>query len=52
MQIMANLPEKPHQKLDINKARVKFITLFISSLIRMRTVNLTHIALNFSPEVM
>jgi hypothetical protein len=48
---MANLPKRLHQELGINKARAKFITLFIASLIRVRTVNLTEIALNFSPEV-
>jgi len=51
MKIMANLPEKLHQELGINKARANFITLFISSLICVRTVNLTEIALNFSPKV-
>lgn len=51
MHILANLPEKLHQELGINKARAKFITLFITSLIRVRTVNLTEIALNFSPKV-
>lgn len=51
MTVMANLPKRLHQELGINKARAKFIALFIDSLIRVRTVNLTEIALNFSSEV-
>ncbi len=51
MNLLANLPKKLHQELSINKARANFITLFITSLLRVRTVSLTEIALNFSPEV-
>ena len=51
MLLMSDLPNKLHQSLGINKARANFITLFIASLIRVRTVNLTEIALNFSPGV-
>lgn len=51
MQLMSKFVDILHKEAGINKARSKFIALFVESLIRVRTVNLTEIALNFSSEV-
>lgn len=51
MQLMSKLADILHQEAGIHKARSKFIVLFVESLIRVRTVNLTEVALNFSPAV-
>ncbi|MFK7899735.1 MAG: IS4 family transposase [Cyclobacteriaceae bacterium] len=48
---MSKFADILHKEAGINKARSKFIVLFVESLIRVRTVNLTEIALNFSPAV-